>query len=121
MHFLQLQCSTAWRGAGPAVGFNLSSFPFSVHNNIPKGSEPAWSLRPKAGAGGAEFCLYQEPEGNRELLGAVHWPHSVLAERCGSDHTLSLEPPPAPRELMPVHTCSTEIYGEVVTQKWSCL
>lgn len=27
MHFLQIQCSMAWQGAGPAVGFNLSSFP----------------------------------------------------------------------------------------------
>lgn len=31
--------------------------PSSVHNNIPKGSDPASSLRPKAGAGDAEFWL----------------------------------------------------------------
>lgn len=63
MHFLQLRCSAAWRGAGPAVGVNLSSFPSSVHNNIPKGSDPASSLQPRAGAGSAEFCLYRDPEG----------------------------------------------------------
>lgn len=67
------------------------------------------------------FGFYQELFGNRELLGAVHWPNSEHAEQCGSDHTRCLEPPAAPQELMPVHTCSTEIYGELVTQKWSCL
>lgn len=35
--------------------------PSSVHNNLPKGSDPASSLQPRAGAGDAEFCLYQKP------------------------------------------------------------
>lgn len=64
MRFLQLRCVARPGGVRVLLWVSICyRSPSSMHNNIPKGSDPASSLPPRAGAGREEFCLYQEPEG----------------------------------------------------------